>query len=325
MSEIPPAKEPRHPMRLVVQRTGLTADLLRAWEKRYGVVEPGRSAGGQRLYSDADVARLRLLGRAVHAGRAISQVVELPTEQLEALVKDDELAAGTGLPPLTPRANRRMVLGASDASVGDLHLSNALVAVERLDAAALEQTLRAAAVRLPGDQLLDEVIAPLLFTIGSLWHQGQLRPSNEHMATVVIRRVLGWVADLTAPPGPAPVMLLATPAGQHHELGAMLAAATASQHGWRVTYLGPDLPADDIALAARQARADVVALSILYPQDDPRLPDELRRLRRGLAPSVAIVAGGAGIDAYRDVLEEIGAERFAGLAALRRWLHQGAG
>jgi DNA-binding transcriptional MerR regulator len=80
----------RHPIQVVVRRTGLTADVLRAWEKRYGVIEPGRSEGGRRLYSDRDIERLRLLRRATGAGRRISQIAGLATEELAALVKEDE-------------------------------------------------------------------------------------------------------------------------------------------------------------------------------------------------------------------------------------------
>ena len=120
----------------------------------------------------------------------------------------------------------------------DYSSSSALVAVERFDAYALEQTLRTAVLRLPIDDVLDQVIAPLLFTIGSLWHQGQLKPANEHLATMTVRRVLGWISEATAPAQGSPVVLVATPANQMHELGAMLAATTASGDGWRVVYLG---------------------------------------------------------------------------------------
>src|SRR6188768_2142134 len=83
---------PVHPMRLVAARTGLTPDLLRAWEKRYGAVAPVRSSGGQRLYSDADVERLSLLARAVEGGRAIGQIANLPLDELQGIVERDARA-----------------------------------------------------------------------------------------------------------------------------------------------------------------------------------------------------------------------------------------
>jgi len=300
-------------MRVVAKRTGLTPDLLRAWEKRYGAVSPVRSAGGQRHYTDQDVARLQLLVRATQGGRQIGQVGALPNAELEKIIESDERAAALDRAPST------------DGVATEVFLSSALIAVERFDGHALEQTLRTAALRLPIDDVLDQVIAPLLFTIGSLWHQGQLPPAHEHLATTTIRRVLGWMSDATAPAPGSPVVLVATPANQMHELGAMLAATTASGNGWRVVYLGANLPAEELARAARHVKADAVALSIVFPTDDPAMPDELRRLRAALGPRTGIVVGGGGAHAYRDTLREIGADPLTSVTALRTWLRRRTG
>lgn len=301
-----------HPMRVVSQRTGLSPDLLRAWEKRYGAVSPTRSAGGQRHYSDADVERLQLLVRATRGGRQIGQVAALPNEELVALIESDERAARLNAAPST------------DGPAVESFLSNALIAVESFDAQRLESTLRAAALRLPSDDVLDQVIGPLLFTIGSLWHQGLLLPANEHLATTTIRRVLGWMSDLAAPGAGAPVLVVGTPAHQVHELGAMLAATTASSDGWRVIYLGANLPADELARAARYAKADALALSIVYPTDDPAMAEELRRLRANLPSHTGMVVGGSGAFAYDEALRGIGADVVPSLSALRAWLRRRA-
>ncbi len=300
-------------MRVVSQRTGLTPDLLRAWEKRYGAVTPVRSAGGQRHYTDADVERLQLLVRATKGGRQIGQVGALPNADLLRVIEADERSAALDRAPST------------DGVATEIFLSSALMAVERFDAYGLEQTLRTAALRLPVDDVLDQVIGPLLFTIGSLWHQGQLQPANEHLATTTIRRVLGWMSEVTAPQQGAPVVLVATPANQMHELGAMLAATTASGNGWRVVYLGANLPADELARAARHVKAEAVALSIVFPTDDPAMAGELRRLRAALGPAVGIVVGGSGSQSYVDVLREIGADQLTSLTALRGWLRRRLG
>lgn len=297
-------------MRVVSQRTGLTPDLLRAWEKRYGAVSPVRSAGGQRHYTDADVERLQLLVRATKGGRQIGQVGALPNADLLRIIEADERSAALDRAPTT------------DGVAPESFLSSALMAVERLDAYALEQTLRTAALRLPVDDVLDQVIGPLLFTIGSLWHQGQLQVANEHLATTTIRRVLGWMSEVAAPQQGAPVVLVATPANQIHELGAMLAATTASGNGWRVVYLGANMPADELARAARHVKAEAVALSIVFPTDDPAMAGELRRLRSALGPAVGIVVGGGGAQSYADVLREIGADPLNSLTALRGWLRR---
>ena len=119
------------------------------------------------------------MGEAVRRGA-------LPNAELQRIIEADERSAALDRAPST------------DGVATEIFLSSALLAVERFDAYALEQTLRTAALRLPIDDVLDQVIAPLLFTIGSLWHQGQLKPANEHLATMTVRRVLGWMSEATA-------------------------------------------------------------------------------------------------------------------------------
>jgi methylmalonyl-CoA mutase cobalamin-binding subunit len=112
-------------------------------------------------------------------------------------------------------------------------------------------------------------------------------------------------------------MVVSTPAGQWHELGALVATATAAAQGWRVTYLGPNLPADDIAAAATQTGAKIVALSIVYPGDDPNVGHELRKLRRFLGANVALLVGGRAAGNYQRVIEEVGAIRVNDIPHLR--------
>ena len=120
----------------------------------------------------------------------------------------------------------------------------------------------------------------------------------------------------------APVLVVATPLGQRHELGALMAALSAAAEGWKVVYLGADLPAEEIAYAALETRAVAVALSIVYPPDDPRVLDELRRLRRALSDDMALFVGGNGASGYKTVLAEIGAKSSTDLYAFRGWLDQ---
>ncbi len=297
-----------HSVRVVARRTGLTPDLLRAWEKRYGAVQPTRTSGGQRNYSDADIERLRLLVSATEAGRQIGQVARLGNEELREMVAADARAAPVAAVP------------AEDEPAVSDYLHRAIAAAERFDNTALESILRAAALRLPSDQMLDRVIGPLLLIIGTGWHDGRFPPAKGHLATTVVRRVLTWMTDYPTPHEDAPAIVVGTPAFQMHELGAMLAATAAVSNGWRVTYLGASLPAEELARAAKLANADTVALSIVHPIDDIRVDRELRELRAMLPAQTAMVVGGAGATAYADVLTEIGAERMGSIAGLRAWL-----
>jgi MerR family transcriptional regulator, light-induced transcriptional regulator len=305
----------RHPMRVVTRRTGLSADLLRAWEKRYDVVKPGRSRGGRRLYSDADIGRLQLLYRATLAGRGIGQVAALSTPALAALVRRDADAERAEANGRASSADTR-----AGAPATTEYLADADRAIERLDAHALEAVLRRAVVALPVATLLDELVAPLLDGIGTQWREGTLRPVHGHLATVVLRRVLDRVIDTASAPGASPHLIVATPAGQAHEFGALLTAATAAADGWRVTYLGAGLPAEDIAEAAVRTHARAVALSLVYPAGDPAVAHELRRLRALLPAQVTMIAGGAAASAYRAPLDDTGTRLIADLGELRTML-----
>ncbi len=303
---------PRHPMRVVIRRTGLTPDLLRAWERRYGVVAPRRSEGGQRLYSDGDIERLALLHRATSLGRNIGQIASLDPVALSQLIREDE--ALPLVPPAQAPAGPAFTPGATE------FLQGALRAVELFDTGRLEAVLRQAALTLPVAALTDQVVAPLLLEVGSRWHQGLMRPAQEHLASAAARRILSWVASQAPVTPDAPGIVVTTPAGQVHEIGALLAATTAATAGWRVTYLGADLPAEDIAASVRQTRSVLLALSIVFPLDDPGVHDQLRRLHGLLDPAVAVVAGGAGAASYQATLDKLGIRLMGDLAAFREVL-----
>lgn len=293
----------RHPIQVVSRRTGLSPDVLRAWEKRYGVVEPGRSEGGRRLYSDNDIDRLRLLRRASDAGRRISQIAQLSDEDLAVMVEEDEREqVETGASP-----------GEGAAMAAEGYLRAALEAVGGLDNRTLETVLNRAVVTLSAATLIQKVAAPLMRRIGDMWEHGDLEPAHEHLASAVVLRVMGRMIELAERSATDSTLVVSTPANELHEFGALFAAATAATEGWRVTYLGPDLPAEDIALAARNVNARAVALSIVTPKNGGGLEEELRKLRRELPPAVPLFIGGEGAGSFADVIEEIKAVRMSDL------------
>jgi DNA-binding transcriptional MerR regulator/methylmalonyl-CoA mutase cobalamin-binding subunit len=304
-------REPRHPIQVVARRTGLSADAIRAWERRYQAVSPQRAASGRRLYTDEDVERLRLLHEATLAGRRISDLVELSQEQLLALVAEDEAAR-------PPERVAPMPRGAKSARE---HLEACRLAVEEMNPVALERALAEASVALTVPVLLQEVVAPFMREVGDAWREGKLRVGHEHMTSHVVRSLLAGLLSTANPTGVGPGLLITTPAGQQHEIGALMAAVLAASDGWRVTYLSPDTPAVEIAAAAdRRVRA--VAVGITYPPDDESLPGELRKLRQMLPEEIAILVGGRGVVGYRAVLDEIGAIQLADFVELRRALEQ---
>lgn len=283
-----------HAINAVVRRTGLSAHVIRIWEKRYGAVEPERTATNRRLYSDEQIERLLLLREITQAGQSIGYVAQLPTEQLK------QLAAGE-----FARENQPARGAATSTPASNAFLEDCLTAVKTLDGRGLEQSLKQAETALGAQGMLQRVAAPLAQTIGTLWRDGTISAAHEHFASAVLRTHLAHAARPFAATANEPVIIVATPAGQLHELGALLVAALAANLGWHVTYLGASLPAPEIAGAAKQNHARAVALSIVYPEDDPRMEGELTRLHELLPPEVTLIVGGRAMPAYGSTLEKI--------------------
>lgn len=280
MNPLPDSDSSRYPIGVVTRRTGLSADVLRVWERRYAVVTPTRSPGGQRLYSAADLERLRLLRRVVEGGHRIAGVARLATADLERLAAESgESMPGSGSGAMDP------------AAIGAIHRT-AMDAVDELEGAVLEAILKRAALSLATEVWIDDVIAPFLGAVGDRWHEGTISPAHEHLASTTTREVLAWVTRTFVPPPTAPTIVVGTLSGELHELGAMMACVIAAEAGWRVQYLGPNLPADALAAAARQLDARAIAVSMVYPDDADRAEAELRSLCELAAEDMSIIIGG---------------------------------
>lgn len=305
----------RHPIQVVSRRAGLSTDVLRAWEKRYGLIEPERTATGRRRYSDADIERLRLTKEAMAAGRRVGQLAGLTVEELAALVAEDRAQQRTASPQEPEESGAQP----------DEYVVECLDAVRALDGEWLRSAFSRAVITLSPNTFMTAVATPLMHRIGTLWAQGRLTPGHEHLASATIRATLAEVAAVLQPSNGASRLVVATPTGQHHDIGAGLAAATAQLEGWFVTHLGADLPATDIAAAAEQTAARAVALSITHPADDPNLVSQLQVLRQTLPGEIEVLVGGQAADSYRTVLTAIGARRLAGLPELRTTLRQLSG
>ena len=285
-----------HPIKVATRLTGLSAHVIRIWEQRYRAVEPARTATNRRLYSSADIERLRLLRGATQSGHNIGQVAGLSDAELRILGDPVAMAAPAPARP-TP---------ADDAFI-DAVRDDCLTAIRALDGPGLGDLLNHATTTLGAQGTLLRLIAPLVQTLGTLWRDGSITAAHEHFASEVLRSFLSRLAKPFGGSHPGPVLVVATPAGQIHEMGALIVGALAANLGWQVTSLGVSLPALEIAGAARQKQARAVALSLVYPEDDPALPLELETLRRYLPATTALLAGGRATSAYRPALIAVGA------------------
>ncbi len=297
--------EARHPISVVAARTGLSPHVLRAWERRYDVIEPTRSEGGHRLYTDAEITRLGLLARLTGSGERIGQIAGLSTAKLRKLVErgaaGERSAGRTALPGHSP----------------ERRVAAALKLASEYDAEGLEALLRRAVVDFPAPLLIERLLAPFLTKMGEAWQAGEMGPGQEHVASAAVARAVGWLLEALPPAPGAPGLVVGTLAGHRHELGAQMVAATAASEGWRVTYMAPDLPAEDIAAAATLTGATAVAVSLVYPEDDRATAAALRRLAKSLPRTTRLLVGGGATSSYAALLDEIGAETPGDLAGLR--------
>ena len=297
---------PRHPIGVVADRTGLSPDVLRVWERRYGVVEPTRSPGGQRLYSDADIERLRLLHRATQGGHGISHVATLSQPALEHLVREIE-ARGTVTPGQTRLEAYPVIAEAFDLAM-------------RVNPSALESLLRRSLARYGIVSFLDEVAAPFLREVGDGWHAGRVTVYQEHLTTAVVEKVVGDIPTLLTEGPDDPAIVFATLEGERHSAGALMAAATAASEAWKVIYLGADLGTDEIRGAAERTKALAVGVSIVATERKTRLASQVRALEEALPEGVTLLVGGAGSRGLRSLIPQTKAVFLESLAAFTQEL-----
>lgn len=300
------------PMRIVAKRTGLSPHVIRVWERRYGAIKPARSQTNRRLYSEADIVRLSRLARLTQYGHSISQVASLADDELS------ELAQQVGGPP---PAARSIPVGRSEVNYQDF-IHEALTRVKALDTRGLEAVLKEAGIRMSQRDLIDGILSPLLEQIGTLWEKGALSPSHEHMASAIIHSFVSNLPEAFTTSETAPRIVIATLAGQRHELGALMAAKTAAAEAWDVTYLGANLPAEDIATVSKQCDAQILALSIIYAEEPEKVLESLRCLKESLSPQIDIIIGGRFTRAHKDELNKVGITSIDTIGRFRDFLIQ---
>ncbi len=266
---------PTHLSLAAVERdTGLSKDVLRSWERRYGFPAPERDVLGERSYPLEQLERLRLVKRLLDAGHRPSRVVTLPLVLLQQLVQ-----AGPA----------RQIL--PDTSL----LQDQLELIRLHDAAALRRELGASLSRLGVAGFVSEVAGPLITAVGDGWLRGQLQVFEEHLFTEVmqglLRQAIAGIPD--TPPAGRPRVLLATLSGEPHGLGLLMAQALLALEGCACTSLGTQTPLWDVHLAAQAIGADIVAVSFSGCVDADQVVQSLVDLRRKLAPGVALWAGGS--------------------------------
>jgi MerR family transcriptional regulator, light-induced transcriptional regulator len=268
-----------YPIRAVSKLTGLSIDTLRAWERRYNAISPGRLGRG-RIYDAADVERLRLLREAIEEGYAIGQIAQLSDEEVKELVK-----RSTVLPAGDVRSS-----SAKSAEQADLGVM--LSAIDRFDYAEAERELTRLATLLSPRDLVHNVVVPLMREVGDQWHIGKLTIAQEHMVSSILRNLLGALVRLYRRTSASRVVLLATPSGEQHEFGILAAAMLAAGSGLGTVYLGASLPAKEIVGAARKTSAQAVVLGLKIMSGKKQSINELRYIAQNIPDTTEMWVGG---------------------------------
>jgi MerR family transcriptional regulator, light-induced transcriptional regulator len=274
--------EPNHLMSIgaLAKATGVPADTLRTWERRYGFPLPERTDTGHRRYSLRTLERLRLVTRVLELGHRPSTVLVADERTLHEWLAVGQPAKPAPAPVATPSADDRVARWVEH--------------VERYEGRALERELRVAASELGGLAFMEQAVGPFLREIGKRWAHGALGVRHEHFASERVREFLVGQWRPLSDAATGPIVVCATPAGELHVLGLHMAAFALALHNARIVFLGASVPAREIADAAVQHGAQAAVLSAASGVDRVQLQQEVTALRAALPPELVIVAGGRG-------------------------------
>jgi len=260
-------------IKAITTLTGLPAETLRAWERRYIGISPARSDNGRRLYSQQELEKLTLLAQLTRNGHTISKIAGLSVDALRNLQQRAQLSPNSS-PPLLDQIIEAVMDYRIDRC--EQILKRALLASEPLDYAR-------------------DILLPALKKIGELWYEEKLNIAQEHMFTCCVQRiVLSMVNNLRITSGHSPAMMFATPSHEPHECGILLSCLLAAEN-YRCYYLGGNLPGKDIVEAAKHLQPDIIIIGLVKTPPEAETIAQLNII--AAAPETAssrIWTGGSG-------------------------------
>lgn len=280
---------------IAAELSGVSVELIRAWERRYGVLTPQRTPSGYRVYTDRDVAVLKRLKQLTGEGVSIGEAAKLVPGLVAQLGATPAVAAP--------------VLEVGHSAV-EAWRAEVLAAAEAFDQARVSTVLDEVLAALPPLRAFDAVLAPVLREVGERWHAGHLSVTQEHVVSQVVRARL--VCLLHASPGNAGRRhaLLACFPDEEHEIGLLGAALRLRHAGMKVTLLGQRVPAVDVGRAAVALRPDLVGLSAVTNRGAAMFEDMLARIVEGIPRGIPVWVGGSAALANRDICERLGSRCF---------------
>lgn len=261
-------------IKTVTSLTGINTETLRAWERRYGTVNPIRDCKGRRLYTQQDVERLTLLLAATQQGFTISKIADLSSDELQELLSAN---------PNPPNANQELFF---------LRIVDALLQF-RMDIC--EDLLRRALIAMDPLSYARDVLLPTLERVGNLWHEGKLTIAQEHLFSACVKRIVLSMVNHEQPfSGTNPGVMFATMTGEHHEFGILLSCWLAASQRCKCYYIGPDLPWEDLLNAGNRLKPSVIVLSLANTPPEQAMLQNLNLLAEALPKDIQLWVGGTG-------------------------------
>jgi DNA-binding transcriptional MerR regulator/methylmalonyl-CoA mutase cobalamin-binding subunit len=265
----------------LARRTGVTPELLRAWEQRYGLLRPSRSRGGFRLYSEDDERRVRTTTALIQQGLSAAEAARRALEEGSA-------AAASPDQPMVTRLGEELATALDGFDAERAH-------------AVFDQLVAGVSV----ESVLHDVVLPYLRELGDRWERGEISIAQEHFASNLIRgRLMGLARDRTG--GSGPTIVLACPPGEEHDLGLIVFGISIARRGRRVVFLGADTPLETVRETVAATSASAVVLAVTRPETLHAMREDLREL----AAATALLVCGAG--AEPDAVAAVGAEVLRG-------------
>jgi methanogenic corrinoid protein MtbC1 len=287
--------EPIYNMKAVEQQTGISAATLRAWERRYALVEPKRTASGYRLYSDRDVALLGWVRLQMDEGLTISRVVAMLANlrRTGEPVWIDEVDAVTQLKQDTPLPPGGLI-------------QPLVQALTDLDDDRADEIMEQAFALYTMPTVYVELIAPALVEIGEAWHRGDVFVSTEHFATTYLRGRLLAVLQACSHRPDMPMIFVGCAPSERHEVGALIFAVMLRQQGFNAAFLGQDVPVEDLVKAAEHEHPVMICLSANSASAALLLRDVQSQLARIEPPAPLFGYGGRAFDTDPDLRRAVG-------------------
>jgi DNA-binding transcriptional MerR regulator/methylmalonyl-CoA mutase cobalamin-binding subunit len=284
----------------VSQMCGLSTHCIRAWEKRYGAIKPARSDNGRRLYSELELNRLLMLGKLSSLGNSISLIANLSDGELEKLLeKMSQGRAFGGSAAATP---------AKSLVEPRTYLNNLFMALHAYKLDILTHELNKASMDLTCKDFALEVVAALFRKVGEYVHDGRMSIAQEHTLSAITKFFIGRriAQHYRSEANGKLKVTLATPVGEHHSIGLMLACLILAEHNVSFVYLGENLPEESIADAAKATGSDVVLLAVspAYGTRNRNINDVIATIRKGLPAATEIWVGGSVHDIKLSTIRE---------------------